>query len=284
MAKSTFSVPNVRSFYNEVEQPILTYWKENKIFEKSVSQRSDKNRFVFYDGPPFVTGLPHYGHLLASVLKDIIPRYQTMKGKKVERDWGWDCHGIAVEEIVERQFKTKNRREIESRVGIKTFIEACAKYVSNTSEEWDWYIDRIARWVDMKKAYRTMDLNYMETVLWVFKQFYEKGLVYKGKRVSLYCTRCGTPLSNFEIAMDNSYRDLEDPSVYVKFLLNYYKTGVGVGAIIQNERGEVLMIRRIKETRDKVWGIVGGKYEEQDKGDLEETVKREVMEEIGCTV
>lgn len=217
MAQKEFSLPNVRNFYTDVEQPILAYWKENKIFEKSVDQRSDKDRFVFYDGPPFVTGLPHYGHLLASVLKDIVPRYQTMKGKKVERMWGWDCHGIPIEEMVERKYKTKNRREIESRVGIKEFIEACASYVTDVSGEWEWYIDRIARWVDMKKPYRTMDLSYMETVMWVFKQFYEKGLVYKGKRVSLYCTRCGTPLSNFEIAMDNSYRDLEDPSVFVKF-------------------------------------------------------------------
>lgn len=217
MAHNEFTLPNVRNFYTDVEQPILSFWKENKIFEKSVDQRSDKDRFVFYDGPPFVTGLPHYGHLLASVLKDIVPRYQTMKGKKVERLWGWDCHGIPIEEMVERKYKTKNRREIESRVGIKEFIEACASYVTDVSGEWEWYIDRIARWVDMKKPYRTMDLSYMETVMWVFKQFYEKGLVYKGKRVSLYCTRCGTPLSNFEIAMDNSYRDLEDPSVFVKF-------------------------------------------------------------------
>ncbi len=217
MATSTFSVPNVRSFYDDVEQPILKFWQENNIFKKSVEQRPDSDHFVFYDGPPFVTGLPHYGHLLASVLKDIVPRFQTMKGKRVERLWGWDCHGIPIEEMVERKYKTKNRREIESRVGIKEFIEACSSYVNDVSGEWEWYIDRIARWVDMKKPYRTMDMPYMETVMWVFKQFHEKGLVYKGKRVSLYCTRCGTPLSNFEIAMDNSYQDLEDPSVFAKF-------------------------------------------------------------------
>jgi len=284
MAKHTFSVPNVRSFYNEVEQPILSFWKENKIFEKTVDNRPESNRYVFYDGPPFVTGLPHYGHLLASILKDIVPRYQTMKGKRVERVWGWDCHGIAVEEIVEHQFDIKNRREIETRVGIKEFIEACSTYVTDVSGEWQWYIDRIARWVDMEHAYRTMDLNYMETVMWVFKQFHEKGLVYKGKRVSLYCTRCGTPLSNFEIAMDNSYRDLEDPSVFVKFPIKYYKTGVGVGVVIENEKDEIMMIRRNKEGRDKVLGIVGGKYEEADGGDPGNTVKREIKEEIGCDV
>lgn len=284
MAKEIFTVPNVRSFYNDVEQPILSYWKENKIFEKSVDQRAEKDKYVFYDGPPFVTGLPHYGHLLSSVLKDIVPRYQTMKGKKVERMWGWDCHGIAIEEMVERKFKTKNRREIEANVGIKQFIDSCASYVTDTSAEWEWYIDRIARWVDMKKPYRTMDKSYMETVMWVFKQFHEKGLLYKGKRVSLYCTRCGTPLSNFEIQMDNSYKDLEDPSVYVKFPLNYYKTGVGAGVVIENEKGEILMIRRVKESRDQVWGIVGGKYEDVDEKNLENTVRREVKEEINCDV
>jgi isoleucyl-tRNA synthetase len=284
MAKHTFKVPNVRSFYNEVEQPTLEYWKTNSIFEKSISERSDDNHFVFYDGPPFVTGLPHYGHLLASVLKDIVPRFQTMKGKKVERLWGWDCHGIPIEEMVERKFETKNRREIESRIGIKEFTDACATYVTDVSGEWEWYIDRIARWVDMKKPYRTMDLPYMETVMWVFKQFYEKGLVYKGKRVSLYCTRCGTPLSNFEIAMDNSYADLEDPSVYVKFPAKYHKTGVGAGVVIENEKGEVLMIRRVGKDRDQVWGIVGGKYEEQDNESLLNTVAREVKEEINCDI
>lgn len=284
MAKTHFSPPIIRSFYHDVEQPILETWKKNRIFEKSIEQRPEKNHFVFYDGPPFVTGLPHYGHLLASVLKDIVPRYHTMRGKRVERVWGWDCHGIPVEEKVERQFNTKNRRDIENKVGIQAFIDACETYVSDVSGEWEWYIDRIARWVDMSKPYRTMDLNYMESVIWVFKQFYEKELVYKGKRVSLYCTRCGTPLSNFEIAMDNSYRELEDPSVFVKFPVNYYKTGVGAGVVVENEKGEILMIRRIKEGRAQVMGIVGGKYEDVDEKNLENTVRREVKEEIDCEV
>ncbi len=284
MTKSSFSVPNVRSFYNEVEQPILDYWKSNSIFEKSITSRSEKDHFIFYDGPPFVTGLPHYGHLLGSIIKDIVPRYQTMKGKRVKRVWGWDCHGLPIEEIVERKFETKNRREIETKIGIQQFIDSCYSYVTDVSGEWEWYIDRIARWVDMKKPYRTMDLNYMETVMWVFKQFFEKGLVYQGKRVSLYCTRCGTPLSNFEIAMDNSYADLEDPAVFVKFELNYYKTGVGAGVVIENEKGQVMMIRRNEPGRDRVYGIVGGKYEEQDNGDLKNTVAREIKEEIGCDI
>jgi len=203
-----------------------------------------------------------------------------MLGKRVERTWGWDCHGLPVEEKVERTLGTKNRRDIEEKIGIQKFIDSCFNYVSATSEEWPWYIDRIGRWVDMEHPYRTMDKNYMESVIWAFKQLYEKQLVYKGKRVSLYCTRCGTPISNFEVAMDNSYADLEDPSIYVKFLLKYHKTGVGVGIVIKNEKGEILMMRRNEEGRDKVWGQIGGKYEETD-GTIENLVNREMEEEIG---
>lgn len=225
MSQQKYSLPEVKSLYNDLEQPILTFWKENNIFEKSIDIRSDKNQFVFYDGPPFVTGTPHYGHLLSSILKDIVPRYQTMLGKRVERVWGWDCHGLPVEEKVERTLGTKNRREIEQNIGIQKFIDACFHYVQDTSAEWPWYVDRIARWVDMKNAYRTMDKSYMESVIWAFKQLHEKNMVYKGKRVSLYCTRCGTPISSFEVAMDNSYADLEDPSVYMKFKLKNFNVG-----------------------------------------------------------
>lgn len=217
MSQPKFSLPEVKSQYLDVETPILEYWKKNKIFEKSVDSRPDSDHFVFYDGPPFVTGTPHYGHLLSSILKDVVPRYQTMLGKRVERVWGWDCHGLPVEEKVERTLGSKNRRDIENEIGIQKFIDACFNYVQNTSAEWPWYVDRIARWVNMDTPYRTMDKNYMETVIWVFKQLYEKELIYKGKRVSLYCTRCGTPISNFEVAMDNSYKDLQDPSLFVKF-------------------------------------------------------------------
>jgi isoleucyl-tRNA synthetase len=280
MSDKKFQTPDVKSLYNDVETPILEFWKQNEIFEKSISQREGRERFVFYDGPPFVTGTPHYGHLLSSILKDIIPRYQTMLGKQVERVWGWDCHGLPVEEKVERTLGTKNRKDIENKVGVKTFIESCFSYVKDTSAEWPWYIDRIARWVDMDNAYRTMDKNYMETVMWVFKQLYDKDLVYKGKRVSLYCTRCGTPISNFEVAMDNSYADREDPSVYVKFPLKYYKTGLGVGIVISNEQGQILMMKRNEPGRDQVWGIVGGKLDPEDKN-IDDTIVREMKEEIG---
>ena len=199
-----------------LEEKVLGFWKKNKIFEKSIKQRSEDNQFVFYDGPPFVTGLPHYGHLLGSIAKDVIPRYVTMKGKRVPRVWGWDCHGLPVEEKTEKKLGLKNRRDIE-KIGIDKFIDECRKYVSKTSAEWNWYINHIGRWVDMKNDYRTMDLKYMESVIWAFKQVYDKGLVYQGLKTLLYCTRCGTPVSKFEIAMDDSYAMMKDPAVTIKF-------------------------------------------------------------------
>lgn len=199
-----------------IEEEIIGYWKENQTFEKSVSQRDSKDTFRFYDGPPFVTGKPHYGHLLGSIIKDVIPRYQTMKGKHVDRVWGWDCHGLPIENKVEKLLGVNSKKEIET-LGIDKFVSACKTYVHDVSSEWQWYIDKVGRWVDMEHSYRTMDKDYMESVIWVFKQLYEKNNVYKGKRVSLFCPRCESPISNFEIAMDNSYRDVTDPSVFLKF-------------------------------------------------------------------
>lgn len=202
--------------FPENEEKILKFWKENKIFEKSIENRPKDNPASFYDGPPFVTGVPHHGHLLGSIAKDIIPRYLTMKGKRVRRVWGWDCHGLPIENKVEQKLGLKNRRDIE-KIGLLKFIEECKKYVSQTSAEWDWYVDHVGRWVDMEHAYRTMDSDYMETVIWVFKQLYDKGLIYKGMRISLYCPHCSTPISNFEIAMDNSYADRTDTAITMKF-------------------------------------------------------------------
>lgn len=199
-----------------IEEEVIKYWKDNQIFEKSVSQRDTKNTYRFYDGPPFVTGMPHYGHLLGSIIKDVVPRFQTMKGKHVDRVWGWDCHGLPIENNVEKLLKVNSKKEIET-LGIDKFVSACKTYVQDVSSEWNWYIDHIGRWVDMENSYRTMDKNYMESVIWVFKQLYEKGNVYKGKRVSLFCPRCESPISNFEVAMDNSYKDVTDPSLFIKF-------------------------------------------------------------------
>lgn len=211
-----FKPVNPKQNFPELEREVTQYWKENKIFEKSVTNRDAKNSYIFYDGPPFITGTPHYGSLLPSIAKDVVPRFHTMRGKRVERVWGWDCHGLPIENKVEKKLGIKNRREIE-KYGIQKFIDECYNYTRDTSAEWKWYIDKIGRWVDMDNAYKTMDQDYMESVMWVFKQLYERNLIYKGVRTSLFCTRCGTPVSNFEIAMDNSYADMEDPAVTIKF-------------------------------------------------------------------
>lgn len=215
-------IPQNQSF-PAIEEDIISFWKKNRIFEKSVDQRSDDNVYTFYDGPPFITGMPHHGHLLSSIAKDIIPRYQTMKGKKVKRVWGWDCHGLPAENKVEELLGLKSKKDIEQ-IGIKKYIDECYNYVQNVSQEWEWYIDHVGRWVDFKNAYKTMDLNYMESVMWAFSELYKKNLIYKGRRISLYCPRCATPLSNFEIAMDNSYKDVEDPAISIKFKLKNRNT------------------------------------------------------------
>ena len=202
--------------FPELEEKITKFWKENEIFEKSIENRDPKDSYIFYDGPPFITGTPHYGSLLPSIAKDVVPRFHTMRGKRVERVWGWDCHGLPIENKVEKKLGINNRREIE-KYGVQRFIDECYNYTRDTSAEWKWYIDKIGRWVNMDDAYKTMDQDYMESVMWVFKQLHEKELIYKGVRTSLFCTRCGTPVSNFEIAMDNSYADMEDPAVTIKF-------------------------------------------------------------------
>lgn len=202
--------------FPEMEEKILQFWKKEKTFEKSVEQRDPKDKYVFYDGPPFITGTPHYGTLLSRIAKDVVPRYWTMNGKRVERQWGWDCHGLPIENKVEGKLGLKNRRDIE-KIGILKFIESCYEYTRDTSAEWEWYKDKIGQWVDFENSYKTMDQDYMESVISVFKNLWDKDLIYEGVRVSLFCTRCGTPVSNFEIAMDDSYEIMNDPAVTVKF-------------------------------------------------------------------
>src|SRR5581483_11213746 len=173
--------------FPELEEQILAFWKEDKTFEKSIEIRPADKKWTFLDGPPFITGLPHYGSLLVSIAKDVFPRYWTMKGYRVRRVWGWDVHGLPAENKVENQLGIIRKKDIEDKIGIKKFIEECRKYVSTSSAEWEWYIDHIGRWVDFKNAYKTMDLSYMETVMLVFKQIYDKGYIYKGFRVILFC-------------------------------------------------------------------------------------------------
>ena len=212
----SFKKVDPRKKYSEMEKEVIKFWKEDKTFEKSVDQRSKDKYYSFYDGPPFITGVPHYGTLLSSIVKDAVPRYWTMKGYRVERRWGWDCHGLPAENMVEKKLGIKSKREIEEKIGIAKFNEACFAETSKIASEWEEVIDRIGRWVEFKNAYKTMDKDYMESVWWAFSELYKKGLIYEDVRVSLYCPRCSTPLSNFEIAMDNSYEMDSDPSVYVK--------------------------------------------------------------------
>jgi isoleucyl-tRNA synthetase len=196
------------------EQDILKYWEANDTFKKSIDQRPADKPYVFYDGPPFATGLPHYGHLVGSVMKDVVPRYWTMKGYRVDRVWGWDCHGLPIENIVEKELGTKSKMDIEA-IGVEKFNELCRSKVLGYVSEWERTIRRLGRWVDMKHAYRTMDLDYMESVWWVFKQLWDKGHVYKGYKPMHICPRCETTLSQQEVS--EGYKDIKDLSVTAQF-------------------------------------------------------------------
>lgn len=213
----------------EREKGVIKFWKENQIFEKTIENRREAKSYSFFDGPPFITGVPHFGTILSSVAKDVVPRYFTMKGFRVDRRWGWDCHGLPAENLVEKKLGSKSKRDIEEKIGIEKFVNECFIATSKIAGEWEEIIDRIGRFVDFKNSYKTMDSSYMESVWWAFKELYNKGLVYKDSRISLYCPRCATPLSNFEIAMDNSYQDVTDEAVFVKFNLHHTaKTSLGI--------------------------------------------------------
>jgi isoleucyl-tRNA synthetase len=210
----------------EYEKDLVQYWKQHKTFEKSVEQRPTDNAYVFYDGPPFITGVPHHGTLLSSIVKDAVPRYQTMKGKRVERVWGWDCHGLPAEVFTEKKLGIHDKRDIGTKISLEDYINACRANMVQTGNEWEDTIDRIGRWVDFQGAYQTMDKEYMESIWWAFKQLYEKGKIYEGEKVLLYCTRDATPISKAEVAMDNSYQEVTDPSVYVKLKLKDSKASL----------------------------------------------------------
>ncbi|MCR4284794.1 MAG: isoleucine--tRNA ligase [archaeon] len=197
------------------EQDILKYWEKDKTFQKSLEKTKKCKPYIFYDGPPFATGLPHYGHLLVSVIKDVFPRFFTMNKRNVQRVWGWDCHGLPVENVVEKELNFSSKKDIE-KIGVKKFNDICRARVLTFTNEWESFIDRIGRWVDFKNGYKTMDVEYIESVWWAFKQLYEKGYLYEGEKILMYCPRCATPLAKSEIAMDNSYRNTKDLSVVVK--------------------------------------------------------------------
>ncbi|HOS32623.1 MAG TPA: isoleucine--tRNA ligase [Spirochaetota bacterium] len=200
--------------FSKLEEEVLKTWKKNRYFEKSLEKTRNNEQYVFYDGPPFATGLPHYGHILPGTIKDIVPRYQTMKGKYVERRWGWDCHGLPVENLIEKDLNLNSKKEILE-YGIDKFNEACRASVLRYTNEWEKTIDRMGRWVDFKNSYRTMDLDYMESIWNVFKSLWEKGLIYEGHKILPYCPRCATPLSNFET--NQGYKDVQDPAITVAF-------------------------------------------------------------------
>jgi isoleucyl-tRNA synthetase len=204
--------------FPQLEAAVLRYWEDDHTFAASVATRpagkDGSNEFVFYDGPPFANGLPHYGHLLTGYVKDVVPRYQTMRGRRVERRFGWDCHGLPAEVEAERQLGITHKAEIE-RMGVAEFNAACRRSVLRYTREWREYVTRQARWVDFDNDYKTLDLTYMESVLWAFKSLWDKGLIYQGFRVLWYCWRCQTPLSNTETKMDDVYRNRQDPAVTV---------------------------------------------------------------------
>lgn len=221
---------------SEYEPDLVQWWKDHRTFEKSVEMRSPANAYVFYDGPPFITGVPHFGTLLSSIIKDVVPRYQTMRGRRVERRWGWDCHGLPAENFVEKQLGITDRRQIVAdshqpapldkdgkplpTIGLEKYIRTARDSMIANSEAWQGVIDRIGRWVDFKGAYRTMDKDFMESVWWAFKQLYEAGKIYEGEKVLMYDTKFATPVSKAEVTMDNdAYQTVTDPSVYVKFRL-----------------------------------------------------------------
>ncbi|NGY57441.1 isoleucine--tRNA ligase [Lentzea sp. NEAU-D13] len=214
-------VPAQPSFPN-LEQDVLGYWKDDETFQASIDRNpvgdDGANEFVFYDGPPFANGLPHYGHLLTGYVKDVVPRYQTMRGKHVERRFGWDTHGMPAEYEAEKQLGITQKHEIDE-LGIEKFNEACRTSVLQYTDQWREYVTRQARWVDFDNDYKTLDLDYMESVMWAFKALWDKGLIYEGFRVLWYCWRCQTPLSNTETKMDDAYRDRQDPAVTVALRL-----------------------------------------------------------------
>lgn len=198
------------------EEKVLQFWKDEDIFQKSLSKKSPRGEFVFYDGPPFATGLPHSGSLLSSVIKDVIPRYKTMRGYHVRRRWGWDTHGLPIESLVEKELGLKSKKDILD-IGIKKFNETARSFVLRYVDGWKEYVDRVGRWVDFDNSYKTMDNSYIESVWWALGEIHKKGKLYEGNRVLMYCTHCETPLAKAEIAMDNTYKEVTEEAVTVRF-------------------------------------------------------------------
>ena len=294
----------------EYEKDWVQRWKDDQTFEKSVAQRPADNAYVFYDGPPFITGVPHHGTLLSSIVKDAVPRYWTMKGKRVERRWGWDCHGLPAENFVEKQMNIMDRRQIVTNsdqpapldkdgnplptISLEKYITKARESMVANSETWQGVIDRIGRWVDFKGAYRTMDKDFMESVWWAFKQLYEAGKIYEGEKVLMYDTKFATPVSKAEVTMDNdAYQTVTDPSVYVKFKLSDTQKPVGfdecersyVGALLVDTNGKLIVQQRDDKpgiTNPGMVSLFGGTS--HDGESPIETLRRELQEELELEV
>ncbi len=236
----------------KMEEKILEFWEREKIFEKSLELRKDSKLYSFYDGPPFATGTPHYGHIVASTMKDVVPRYWTMRGYRVPRVWGWDCHGLPIENIAEQELGIKRKKEILEKYGVARFNEICCSKVLEYVEEWKKVIRRLGRWADMEKAYKTMDLPFMESVWWVFKQLWDKGLIYESYRSMHICPRCETTLSQSEVA--EGYKNVKDLSVVVKFKLEDALTPPAADAMTSPWAGEEVFLLAWTTTP---WTLIG---------------------------
>jgi len=211
---SKFATVPERPNFPKEEEKVLQYWKEIQAFEKQLELSKGKPAFTFYDGPPFATGLPHYGHIAAGTIKDVVTRYATMTGHHCERRFGWDCHGLPIEFEIDKIHKIANSVEREA-IGVAKYNEWCREIVMRFSKEWEVVVGRFGRWIDFKNDYKTMDCKYMESVWWAFSQMYEKGLVYRGSKIMPFSTACNTVLSNFEAG--SNYKDVSDPAVIVTF-------------------------------------------------------------------
>ena len=294
----------------EYEKDWVQRWKDNQTFEKSVAQRPADNAYVFYDGPPFITGVPHHGTLLSSIVKDAVPRYWTMKGKRVERRWGWDCHGLPAENFVEKQMNIMDRRQIVTNsdqsapldkdgnplptISLEKYITKARESMVANSETWQGVIDRIGRWVDFEGAYRTMDKDFMESVWWAFKRLYEAGKIYEGEKVLMYDTKFATPVSKAEVTMDNdAYQTVTDPSVYVKFKLADTQKPAGfdecersyVGALLVDTNDKLIAQQRDDKpgiTNPGMVSLFGGTSHEGESPI--ETLRRELQEELELEV
>jgi isoleucyl-tRNA synthetase len=224
MSKKIYKEVSPNPNFSDIEKEVLEYWKKQDSFQQSIENRNDAEDFVFYDGPPFANGLPHYGHLLTGFIKDTYARYQTIRGKKVERRFGWDCHGLPAEMGAEKELGFSGRIAIME-YGIDKFNAHCKTSVMKYTDQWEEYVNRQARWVDFKNSYKTMDKNFMESTLWAFKELYKKGLIYESMRVMPYSWACETPISNFETRLDNAYRERADKAVTVGFKLKTTPNG-----------------------------------------------------------